>query len=97
MSLRRQVLDDLEQIADVAVTGIIGGIEREAARRRAQACMQHVFHKLMAARLPKWRRVARAVHRALARRSEARCEALRAAGDPIACKLCEAAERAWTA
>lgn len=97
MSLRSEILDEVRELAEQASHGIISAIEREAARRRAEACVQVLFHRRMAARLPKWRRIARAWHRALARRSEARCAAQRAAGNPVACKMCEAAEREWTA
>jgi hypothetical protein len=93
MSLRSTVLSEVRELAEQAGKGIVSAIEREAARRRAEACKQYLFHARMTERLPRWRRIARAWHRALARRSEARCEAQRAAGNPIACKLCEAVER----
>jgi hypothetical protein len=93
MSLRKQVLEEVRHVAETASQSIVSAIEREAARRRAEACVQHLFHQRMSLRLPRWRRIARAWHRALARRSEARCEAQRAQGNKIACALCAAAEK----
>lgn len=47
---------------------IVSAIEREALRRRAQPELWRRFHARMVELLPRWRRIARAHHRRMARR-----------------------------
>lgn len=89
MSLRNQILDELESAATKAAQGLIGAAEREALRRRAEPCKWASFHRLMARRLPKVRWIARLWHRGQYRRRETQCEVARD-GNPIACALCDA-------
>jgi hypothetical protein len=84
MSLRSQVLRELDELTNMALAGVASAIEREALRRRANAPHWYAFHRAMHARLPRVRWLARAWHRMMARRYEAMAEVERKAGNPIA-------------
>lgn len=88
MSLRAQVLSELENAAESAVKGLFGFIERERMRARATPCKTHAFHALMYRRLPRWRWIARAHHKYLARRFQALCDVAKL-DNPVACAYCD--------
>ncbi|MCH9736088.1 MAG: hypothetical protein K0U78_16305 [Actinomycetia bacterium] len=50
-------------------------VRDEIVRRRAMPCVWALFHRNMLATLPRWRVIARAIHRAGERRMVALCKA----------------------
>jgi hypothetical protein len=69
--LRKQVLQEVDSIMGEHLDGLVGTIERAILRRQAEPERWAAFHREMARRLPKWRRIAKAWHRYRARRYEA--------------------------
>lgn len=67
---RRTAVD----LAEQAIVGVIGAVERERARKRLEACSEKVFHALLAR---DGGRLMRPWHRMMTRRMNARCEANR--------------------
>ncbi len=85
MSIRRQILNELESVVMNAAKGLFGYAERESLRRRANPDYWQAFHTLMNRRLPKVRWAARLWHRAQARRYTTFSDA--GSDNPIACAL----------
>ena len=92
MSIEREARRAAVEVASNAIDALVSAAEREAARKRVEGCTDMVFHEAMVLRLPKWRRIAKAIHRYKARRARSRCDALRASGDPVACRMCSDAK-----
>lgn len=92
MSLQTEVLSEVQGLAERAIDGVIGAIERRRAIKEQHPCVWHAFHRRMWLRLPKIRWLARLHHRRKARRFEALCYAQRDTGDAVACALCDALE-----
>ena len=90
--MRRAILRELTEIAERAAEGIVGAVDRAIQRRQAHPAFWYAFHRRVLARLPKWRRLAKAWHRMRARRYESMALAMQSLGNPVACALCEAAE-----
>lgn len=92
MSIEREVRQAAVDVASNALDALVSAAEREQARQRVAGCTDMLFHEAMSKRLPRWRWLARAHHRRRARKARAHCDALRAAGDPIACAMCTEAK-----
>ncbi len=71
MSIKKQIWDATSDAADSAV----GAIVEEARQRRERAAEERDRHLDMLETLPRWRRLARAWHRMMARRMAARANA----------------------
>lgn len=99
MSLESDVRNEVRQLAGNAIEAIIGAAERERARKRTEACEEELVAVEMQRRLRldphfvAFRRARIAIWRFRARRHASRCAAQRAAGDPLACLLCDEIER----
>jgi hypothetical protein len=79
MSLRDRVWDEARGLAERGIETIADVAHREALRRQAEPEIWYRFHALMAARLPKWRVLARAFHCNQARRYKAMSESKKGA------------------
>ena len=78
VSPKQEVASAAADVAkDVAREGI-GALEREAQRRRDEACDEVVRLEHKLGRLPRWRWLARAVTRGQLGRAQDRCAALEA-------------------
>lgn len=71
MSLRKQVLDEVDSLLRDAASGAIGAWERANLRKQANPSRWAAFHGEMFRRLPRWRWAAKAWHRARARHWQA--------------------------
>lgn len=89
MTLERQVAQEVRALAGTAAEAIVGGIERERARIRAEACIEEQVAAEMFRRLPRWRWLARLIWRSKHRRRAARCAAIRL-HDPEVDTICNA-------
>lgn len=65
-------------VMERALDGAIGAIEREAARRRAEACVEEIVAREVLRGLPRWRLIARGAWRRRMRLAHAQCLAQRA-------------------
>lgn len=88
MSLEREVRQAAVEVASNAIEALVAHSEREQARKRVEGCTDWIEAEGNLKHLPRWRWLARAVWRVKARRSRARCDALRSKGDPVACRMC---------
>lgn len=77
-SLESEVREEVRRLATSVIDSIIGAAEREAARQRAEACIEEEVALQMFRRLPRWRWLARLRWRAKHRRHASRCAAMRA-------------------
>jgi len=71
MSLRREVLDEVDSVLRDAISGAVGAWERSSLRKQAQPARWAAFHSEMFRRLPRWRWFARNWHQMRARRFRA--------------------------
>lgn len=78
MSLKKDIIGAAERVADSAVESVIDAIVAAGYERRNNAAWWYVFHREMLASLPKWRWLARRIHRSEMRRSAAFMKANRA-------------------
>lgn len=93
MSLEDQVREEIRQFTATAIGEIVGAAEREAARKRIEACEEELVAIEVLRRLPRWRWLKRAILRAKARNHGARCAAQRALRDPLTERLCQELDR----
>jgi hypothetical protein len=78
MGIKQQVASAATDVAkDVGREGI-AAIEREALRRREDACAEVVLLEVRLIRLPRWRLLARAITHGRLARSRDRCKAIHA-------------------
>ncbi len=71
MSLRREVLDEVDTALRDAIGGAVGAWERSNLRKQAEPARWAAFHSEMFRRLPRWRWAARSWHQMRARRFRA--------------------------
>lgn len=86
MSLRKQVLDEVDStIRDIA-SGAVEAWARANLRKQANPARWASFHAEMYRRLPRWRRIAKGWHQMRARRFKA----LVTADNPLTASLSQA-------
>ncbi len=78
MSVRSDIVGAAERVADNAIESVIDAIVAAGYERRNNAAWYYVFHREMLASLPKWRWLARRIHRARMRQAAAQMKANRA-------------------
>lgn len=93
MSIESEARQAAVDVATSAIEALVAHAEREKARKRVEGCTDFIEAQGNLRDLPHWRWLARAIWRVKARRSKARCDALRSKGDPVAICMCAEAKQ----